>query len=102
MRSLLVGLGLLTLGVAAGSEPFAIKYSVSPKSFKRLAADDPLRFSVFEDAACSVLLHSEDRTAGDPTIEYTKLKGQRVKGGAKPPGEITRKLLYRGTNGVCS
>lgn len=73
---------LAVLASPAAGIPFGASYEITQKSFKALTATDPLELSLYADASCSILLHTETIPAGDPRIRFVPVIQKRVKGGA--------------------
>jgi hypothetical protein len=87
----LAACGALVLAAARASGVAPIEYRVDGKIFKATRAETELTFSVFSDAACTMLVDVTPLVAGD--LSFERPKTVVAKGAGKPP-----KLIVLRTN----
>jgi hypothetical protein len=74
---------------SAAGAVVGVKYRVDQKAWKTgTDTATVLTFSLYDDAACTNPLHTEDLFGGDTTVSYFPIKPKKVTGGQKPAKEI--------------
>jgi hypothetical protein len=80
---LVVATVMVLVAERAKADDFVVRYDVEDKPLKEAASGTMLTFSLYEDAACTTFVATQDIAIDD--VKVSRLKRFAPSGGAKPP-----------------